>query len=100
MPVVDSSFEFIAMSVVGQDDSQQDWSIGSERTTVSFSTLEIREYAVVLGSNPSTTHGPPLEIDWNAQSCEVFDLDYYESLRGRRREKRELAMPSFVRENL
>lgn len=71
-----------------------------ERKTVKFSTLEIREHAVVLGTNPSTSHGASLEIDWEAQSSETFDLDCYEVLRPPRRVKKELAMPGFVRENL
>jgi hypothetical protein len=74
--------------------------VEGERRSVKFSTLEIREYAVVLGANPSTTHGPSLELDWEAQSSETFDLDCYEVQRPPRRERIELAMPGIVRENL
>ena len=61
-------------------------------STVSFSTLEVREFPLVLGVNPSTLRGPPVEIDWNPQSCNVVDLEVFESQRSPRRTEAQLLM--------
>ena len=70
------------------------------RKSVSFSTIEIREHAVVLGANPATSHGPPLEIDWDAENTVMVDLESYEELRPCRRVKKELALPGIRREEM
>jgi hypothetical protein len=68
--------------------------------SVTFTTVEIHEHAVIMGDNPSTTHGPPLEVDWVEQAHYSLDLDEYEEMRPQRRHKKELAIPSSVRESL
>jgi hypothetical protein len=67
---------------------------------VSFSTLEIRENDVVLGSNPLVRDGPPVELGENEQTRVIVDLDTYEKLRQPRRSTCELVMSSLDRENL
>ena len=76
-------------------------SIGvSTKPQVRFSTLEIREHPIVLGYNPSTLRGPPVEIDWTCQSSRRLDLESYESERAlKRRSEKELVMSVTMRVN-
>lgn len=49
--------------------------------SVSFSTIEVREFRVVIGDNPSCAMGPPLSIDWDPD-CELsIDIDEFEDYR-------------------
>jgi len=48
------------------------------RKTVSWDTVEIREYEVVLSTNPATKYGPPIELGWEycwADSVELLAHD-------------------------
>ena len=98
----ENSLSSLLDSSVSSLSSSMDVSRSSRSSTrgVSFGTLEIREHPVVLGLNPSTTHGPALEIDWEPQNIEQLDVNEYEALRPPRREKQNLAMPGIVRESL
>lgn len=42
---------------------------------VSFHNLQIREYDVVLGDNPSCRYGPPVEIGWDYSEANEIRLD-------------------------
>jgi len=79
--------------------STSDVSAFSERS-VSFSTIEFHEHAMILGCSPSTSEGPPLEIDWNKLNTSTFSLEDYEELRPPRRIRNQLIMPGFVREEV
>ena len=88
------------------DDSTSCSSFGSipiaKKKQVTFSTLEIREYPLVLGINhPSTVRGPAIEMDWNSQCHEIVDLESYETERiAHRRTEQELLMTVSQRTNL
>ena len=43
-----------------------------------FNKVEIKEYPIILGDNPSTSDGVPLTIDWKPQRYEQWDLHDYE----------------------
>ena len=77
-------------------------STGTSTSCVSFSTVEFREHAYVLGDNPSTRSGPSMEIDWTMQSSSVLDLDEYEEFRYTtpRRSKQQLLIPESIRTNI
>ena len=74
--------------------------LASSERSVSFSTIEFHEHAMILGVSPSTTHGPPLEIDWEKMNSLTFDLDEYEELRPPRLVKHQLIMPGELREEM
>jgi hypothetical protein len=65
--------------------------------SVSFSTVEIREYPIILGENPSVPKGPPLTIDWQHFDEDSFELEEYESSRPDRRRYREMVVPFELR---
>lgn len=76
-------------------------SFRSMTSNVSFGTIEIQVYPMVLGDNPSTRRGPSVELDWNVMSrYTIHDLDLYESLKPPPREMGEFAMSSEMRTNL
>lgn len=63
------------------------------KKTVTFSTLEIREYPIVLGNNPSTLRGPSVELGWQPQSNKIIDLESYEESRAsNRRTEKQMIM--------
>ena len=72
----------------------------SQKSCVSFSTVDFHEHAMVLGDNPSTSCGPSLELDWTVQHCATFALDEYEAMRYQRRSKFQLIMPGSMRTSL
>ena len=48
-----------------------------------ISTLEIREYYITLGDNPSMIQRPPISLDWdyNKRRTKVITLEDYEEKR-------------------
>jgi len=55
---------------------------------VRFSHLDIREYPIVLGDNPTPKLGPPVSIGWDhCAEIERVDVDLYESVRPPRRDR-------------
>jgi hypothetical protein len=73
----------------------------TEKSSVSFSTIEIHEHAMILGDGRSASGcGPCLEIDWTEQSNIILNLEEYESMRHQRRLKHQLIMPDNIRTDL
>jgi hypothetical protein len=66
---------------------------------VSFATIEILEFPIMLGDNPSViTSGPPLPTSWEPQFRMEMDLDVFEMNRPRRRCPQDLIIDSGTRE--
>ncbi|KAL3823500.1 hypothetical protein ACHAXA_010822 [Cyclostephanos tholiformis] len=61
---------------------------------VCFASVQVREYPVILGDNPSCTSGPPLTLDWNYNAELSCTIDEWER---RRDTTRHLRVPSSVR---
>jgi hypothetical protein len=67
---------------------------------VSFASVQVREYPMILGDNPSCTSGPPVTLDWNynAEASLSCTVDEWESGRdSTRRMRTEIRVPSSVR---
>jgi len=66
------------------------------KRNISFSTLEIRNYEVVLGDNPGGSSGPPVSLGWNydESKTKVLDMEDYEQTRETRRKHHELHLKS------
>ncbi|CAB9498685.1 expressed unknown protein [Seminavis robusta] len=57
-------------------------SLASLGTSVTFDSVEINEHPITLGVNPAVADGgPPIEIEWQAQSYEVTSVDDFELAR-------------------
>lgn len=68
---------------------------------VKFESVEIREFPITLGDNPSVSQGAPFTIDWEPQ--EIYDpvgLEEYESSRPPRRDYLQMAIPSSIRKDM
>jgi len=77
------------------------------RKMVQFDLVEIREYGIILGDNPSCEHGPAIQLDWECQTVFKIALDAFEKERlpeeeggtNPRRTIEEMSrMPRFARE--
>jgi hypothetical protein len=68
-----------------------------EQSKVSFSHIEMRDYEIKMGNNPSCTSGPPLELGWRYNKVSPITIDTYEETRGPRRDRTEMMVPSHYR---
>lgn len=65
---------------------------------VGFDSVTIRSYQQTIGDNPSVSHGPPIQLDWEYEEHDGMDIDVYESLRFfSRRTVRQLAISHYQR---
>jgi hypothetical protein len=62
--------------------------------TVSFSSLEIKEFNMTLGEHPCASSGPPVRLDWDSKPTldRVMSLDEYEQMRSPRRKRSKLKL--------
>lgn len=69
---------------------------------VTFDTLEVREFPIILGDNPSCEGGPPLTIDWGFDPDTHFaiDIEQFELMRGVRRTSDKLKLDRPTRERV
>eukprot|EP00980_Cylindrotheca_fusiformis_P008803 scaffold1870_cov104-Cylindrotheca_fusiformis.AAC.4 len=89
------------MSTSERNRSDSSLCASDDRSSVSFSTIEIHEHPIILGNGRAASgSGPCLEIDWMEQSNILLNLEEYESMRYQRRNKEELLMPGKLRTNL
>jgi hypothetical protein len=65
--------------------------------TVDFDRIMIREYELTVGDNPACTCGPPITLDWNFVSSEVYTVEDYESLKPIKRTKKQFYLPARMR---
>mmetsp|Transcript_20977 Transcript_20977/g.25975 ORF Transcript_20977/g.25975 Transcript_20977/m.25975 type:complete len:156 (-) Transcript_20977:105-572(-) len=71
------------------------------KRSVSFSKLEIREHAIIVGDHPSCTSGLPLSLGWkHSPDSTVMEIDEYETIRGPRKTGELLKLNHFERKNL
>jgi len=69
--------------------------------TVSFSSLEIKEFNMTLGDHPSATSGPPVALDWDHVAGErVVSLEEYERARSPRRKRKQLKLSYKARKGI
>ena len=68
--------------------------------TVSFSTLAMREYPIIVGQNPAVMLGAPLTIDWTYGGEVTCSVDDYEKTRPKPRSMIELRIPASMRNDI
>mmetsp|Transcript_6998 Transcript_6998/g.9380 ORF Transcript_6998/g.9380 Transcript_6998/m.9380 type:complete len:214 (+) Transcript_6998:22-663(+) len=61
--------------------------------SVSFSAVEIREFEIQIGDNPSVSSGPPLTIAWDHFNEAKVDIDTYEANCPQRRDRNQILLP-------
>jgi hypothetical protein len=71
-----------------------------EKLSLSFSSVDIREYPICIGDNPGGSGGTPLSIEWKHVSEVQLGLEEYENARPERREKNALRMGAHVRHEI
>lgn len=73
---------YYAPAIVLQRQRQRQRQNGSHQhqhqRQVRFGNLQVREYPIMLGDNPSCSSGPPLTIEWNHTKEEVIPVGIYE----------------------
>ena len=69
---------------------------------VRFSMVEVREYPITVGVNPSCEFGPALELGWKYDNTKLYDVDMFEDDRTAlpRRTEEELVLSSYQREDM
>lgn len=66
------------------------------KRNVSFSTVLVRDYGMVLGDHPGCSYGLPVQLGWEYDEYEPLDIDYYEISRDRRTH-RQMLLNYYVR---
>jgi hypothetical protein len=67
---------------------------------VGFTTIEIRDYPIIVGDNPGVSIGVPLTIDWVHDGEFTSSVDEYETYRPPSRSMVELKIPRTMRESV
>ena len=69
--------------------------------SVRFDSVQMREFDLTLGDNPSVSRGVPIALDWNYNPKPIVQtLEEYELDRRPRRDKNDLALPPARRAHL
>lgn len=69
----------------------------SNKNSVTFGLIIVREYKMTMGDNPSVSYGAPVQLDWEYQEQEEQDLEEYEKNRRIRRSLRHLVLNHYQR---
>lgn len=56
-----------------------------KRSSLSFGTVQVYEFPIVVGDNPEVSKGCPVTIDWEPKTTTKLEVNKYEYLRARRR---------------
>lgn len=70
------------------------------KRTVSFGTLETREFSIELSDHPSCSYGPPIQLGWDYHDQETRNVDEYETSRVPRRHVSDMILSYNVRRYL
>lgn len=71
-----------------------------KKTAVGFTKIQIREYPIVVGDNPSILTGTPITIDWEYVEEMEFAVDDYEQQKPTSRNMLELRLPAKYRDTI
>merc|ERR1712151_632290 len=74
--------------------------MGIHKRGVSFDHVDIREYFIELGDNPSCSSGPPFTIGWEFDVVGSVNLEQFEEFRPPRRIARQMVIPNNERESM
>lgn len=81
---------------IGESNKSLDQSNGEK--SVRFSSVDVRDYSICLGDNPSVSRGVAISLGWGYDKEITFEINSYECNRsGYRRHFEELKIPSLQR---
>ena len=69
-------------------------------STVTFSSITLRTYDIVLGDHPNCKFGAPISLGWDYHQCDIISVNSYEDARGERRPMKKLYLNSGTRRKL
>lgn len=69
-------------------------------STVTFSSITLRTYDIVLGDHPNCKFGAPISLGWDYHQCDIISVNSYEDARGKRRTMKKLYLNSGTRRKL
>jgi hypothetical protein len=77
-------------------------SSSSLKRTVSFSSLNVREYNIALSDHPSCSYGPPIQLGWDYRQKKAVQVEDYEEvkLKQPRRSRHDMVLSYNVRRYL
>lgn len=83
------------------DSSSSDSSLNetSMKRSVSFHSVEINEFPMILGDNPDCS-GIPVQIGWQPHNVEKFSLDIYEEMKPKPRKRPDLVLTPAQRKKI
>jgi hypothetical protein len=68
-----------ALTLVGSETSEDGYvETTRPQNNVKFDSIQVRNYSVTLGDNPSCAYGPPLTLDWEYDERDPISVDQYE----------------------
>lgn len=77
------------------------------KKSVTFDSVSVREYDIILGDHPCVSRGAPISIGWNYFSTRSMDLDEYEverfskrSMFFKRKDNRHMVVSHFQRRTI
>ena len=71
-----------------------------QKRAVTFSSITLRTYDIILGDHPNCKFGAPISIGWDYHECNVLPVDIYEKCRGERKKMKKLYLNSGRRRKL
>jgi len=71
--------------------SLKNWSLNqsSVEKSVSFSTVDVRDYSLCLGDNPAVSRGAAISLDWGYDDERTYEINNYECDRTKHRRSAE-----------
>ncbi|KAL9188025.1 hypothetical protein ACHAXT_006403 [Thalassiosira profunda] len=60
------------------EEPPEETTLRSRSRRVSFGTIVVRDYDIILGDHPCCSCGPPITIDWKYHEHDPKDVDVYE----------------------
>ena len=60
---------------------------------VNFNDIEILEFHYILGDNPACTAGCPIALGTELVGKATYPVDYYETNRGKRKNRKKMMLP-------
>mmetsp|Transcript_26340 Transcript_26340/g.37103 ORF Transcript_26340/g.37103 Transcript_26340/m.37103 type:complete len:289 (+) Transcript_26340:172-1038(+) len=87
-------------SSIHSESTRRDAKIRRSSSSVSFKDVQIRDYDLTIGDNPSVSYGPPISLDWEYEERSPLCINEYESSRQPRRSLRQMGLNYYERINI